>query len=162
MVLDFCCMDSNDKDKSAKLEYSGEKFRMFLQRNDISYKEAAETLGIDKNTVGKAVRGGNMNVDMVLRICNCYGLNITDFFACRDGAKADMGNQYNSLYESRDNNNIVHESNYKYKKCKNLDDYESLEDMLLSTRALLSDVAQKYDKCCELFQTVERRLSKKK
>lgn len=162
MVLDFCYMNSNDKDKSAKLEYSGEKFRMFLQRNDISYKEAAETLGIDKNTVGKAVRGGNMNVDMVLRICNCYGLKITDFFACRDDAESDMENQYNSLREPRENNNVVLESNCKYKKCENIDDFESLEDMLLSTRALLSDVAQKYDKCCDLFQTVAMRLSKKK
>lgn len=51
-----------------------------MQRKGLSYNEAAATLGINKNTVGKAVRGGNLNVDILLLICNEYGLNIADFF----------------------------------------------------------------------------------
>ena len=60
--------------------YSGDKLRRFLQYRGISYKMASAELGIDRNTVGKAVRGGNMNIDILLHICNHYGMKITDFF----------------------------------------------------------------------------------
>lgn len=60
--------------------YSGKKFKNFLLRNGISYKVAATQLGIDKNTVGRAVRGGNLSVDTLLLICNEYDLKVSDFF----------------------------------------------------------------------------------
>lgn len=44
-----------------KLVYSGDSLRRFLHRKGLTYKDAAKELGLDKNTIGKAVRGGNMN-----------------------------------------------------------------------------------------------------
>ena len=42
-----------------KLVYSGDSLRRFLHRKGLTYKDAAKELGLDKNTIGKAVRGGN-------------------------------------------------------------------------------------------------------
>lgn len=64
----------------SKIIYSGIKFREFLSRRGITYQEASAFLGIDKNTIGKAVRGGNLNMSVLLTICNMYHLNIADFF----------------------------------------------------------------------------------
>ena len=64
----------------SKIIYSGSKFREFLSRRGITYQEASAFLGIDKNTIGKAVRGGNLNMSVLLTICNMYHLNISDFF----------------------------------------------------------------------------------
>ena len=64
----------------SKIIYSGNKFREFLSRKGITYQEASAYLGIDKNTIGKAVRGGNLNMSVLLTICNMYHLNISDFF----------------------------------------------------------------------------------
>ena len=46
-----------------KLVYSGDSLRRFLHRKGLTYKDAAKELGLDKNTIGKAVRGGNMNIN---------------------------------------------------------------------------------------------------
>lgn len=51
-----------------------------MSRKGITYQEASAYLGIDKNTIGKAVRGGNLNMSVLLTICNMYHLNISDFF----------------------------------------------------------------------------------
>lgn len=64
----------------SKIIYSGNKFREFLSRRGITYQEASAFLGIDKNTIGKAVRGGNLNMSVLLTICNKYHLSISDFF----------------------------------------------------------------------------------
>lgn len=63
-----------------KFIYSGDKFREYLTRHKITYQEASLQLGIDKNTIGKAVRGGNLNLNVLLTICNFYRLDISDFF----------------------------------------------------------------------------------
>ena len=62
-----------------KIVYSGDKFREYLNRHKITYQEASLQLGIDKNTIGKAVRGGNLNLNVLLTICNFYGLDISEF-----------------------------------------------------------------------------------
>ncbi|MEG1643343.1 MAG: hypothetical protein RR293_04265 [Bacteroidales bacterium] len=64
-----------------QLIYNGDKFREFLSKNKITYQNASNTLGIDKNTIGKAVRGGNVNTSILLKICNTYKLNLSDFFS---------------------------------------------------------------------------------
>lgn len=69
-----------------RLVYSGERFRDFLAANHITYQEASNTLGIDKNTIGKAVRGGNLNTSILLKICNEYKLDLNDFFITVDEA----------------------------------------------------------------------------
>lgn len=69
-----------------RLVYSGERFRDFLAANHITYQEASNTLGIDKNTIGKAVRGGNLNTSILLKICNEYKLDLSDFFITVDEA----------------------------------------------------------------------------
>ena len=63
-----------------KLIYTGDLLRKFLHQKGITYKEAAKELGLDKNTIGKAVRGGNMNINVLLTIANHWNLPITDFF----------------------------------------------------------------------------------
>lgn len=63
-----------------KIVYSRDKFREYLNRHKITYQEASLQLGIDKNTIGKAVRGGNLNLNVLLTICNFYGLDISEFF----------------------------------------------------------------------------------
>ena len=50
-----------------KLVYSGDLLRKFLHQKKLTYKEAAKELGLDKNTIGKAVRGGNMNINVLLK-----------------------------------------------------------------------------------------------
>lgn len=60
--------------------YSGLQFKTFLKQHNISYKQAAEAIGVNKNTVGKVVRGGNLNTHILLRICQVYELDIRDFF----------------------------------------------------------------------------------
>ena len=111
-----------------KLVYSGERLREFLRRNNISYKQAAEELGIDKNTVGKAVRGGNLNSDIILHICNTYHMPVSDFFV---EARADYDN---SLTEA---SSSVAEPEVSYKNSKNraeidarIEEIQSLLDIL--------------------------------
>ncbi len=122
--------------------YTGEKFRNFLHRNGISYKEAAATLGIDKNTVGKAVRGGNMNVDILLRICNEYGLRMTDFFAVERNGDKDY---LNSLDEGSP---VLEECNQEYKKCElTSSEVVELQKTMERTAALFQDVIDEYHRC---------------
>lgn len=73
-------------DANRRLIYSGERFRDFLAANHITYQEASSVLGIDKNTIGKAVRGGNLNTSILLKICNEYKLDLSDFFVTVDEA----------------------------------------------------------------------------
>ncbi len=79
-------MNAKDIASEKELIFSGERLRHYLGRKGISYKMAAEQLGMDKNTVAKVVRGGNVNVAVILKICNRYGLNINELIHCRDEA----------------------------------------------------------------------------
>lgn len=78
----------------SKIIYSGNKFREFLSRRGITYQEASAFLGIDKNTIGKAVRGGNLNMSVLLTICNKYHLCISDFFV------TEPDNEESTTYEN--------------------------------------------------------------
>lgn len=49
-----------------KVLYSGDRFRSYLERKDLTYAKASSILSINKNTIGKAVRGGNLYVDVLL------------------------------------------------------------------------------------------------
>ena len=68
----------------SNLIYSGDKFRKFLSRRGLSYQDVAVRLGLDKNTIGKVVRGDNFSVNVLLAICNYYNLDINDFFECEE------------------------------------------------------------------------------
>lgn len=114
--------------EKCKLVYSGERLREFLRRNNISYKQAAEELGIDKNTVGKAVRGGNLNSDIILHICNTYNMPVSDFFV-----EVRVG--YDS--SSPEQSSAVAEPEVSYKNSKNraeidarIEEIQSLLDIL--------------------------------
>ena len=112
-------MKTDIKNDTPRIVYTGERFKKYLQRNKISYKEAAELLGIDKNTVGKAVRGGNLNLDIILRICNVYPLRIADFFitAGEEGEMSDS-DYYISLESNSRREGMVSEEEFCYKKCQ--------------------------------------------
>lgn len=105
-----------------QFRYSGERFRQYLQRNKISYKEAARILSIDKNTVGKAARGGNLKVDILLHICNVFQMDVTDFFICvitdKDGLAK---NYYISSKLIKKKTECVLEDEYNCEKSKNYD-----------------------------------------
>lgn len=60
--------------------FTGSPLKTYLKRHSMSYAQAARELQINKNTVGKTVRGGNINIAVLLRICNFYGLSIGSFF----------------------------------------------------------------------------------
>ena len=57
--------------KIIRTSYTGDNFREFLQKRGITYKAAAADLKIDKNTIGKAVRGGNLNIGVLLSWREC-------------------------------------------------------------------------------------------
>ena len=67
-----------------RLVYSGERFRDFLAANHITYQEASNVLCIDKSTIWKAVRGVNLDTSILLKICNEYTLDLSDFFITVD------------------------------------------------------------------------------
>lgn len=132
-----------------KLVYSGDRLRTFLQRNKITYKEAAERLGIDKNTVGKAVRGGNLNVDSLLLICNEFGFDITDFFK-PEGMSPELidENYYNSstgvLTEAVECSDVA----INYKKCEKSDEeISSLSALFTQSHTLVCELMEKHEEC---------------
>ncbi len=129
-----------------KWVYTGKKLKALFQRRGISYKDAAARLGIDKNTVGKAVRGGNMNVDILLRICNEYGMPMTDFFAVEKENGADY---LNSLSEEV---SILEEECVKYKKCElSSDEIIELKTTLARTAALMQRATEEYQRCLKIL-----------
>lgn len=52
-----------------KLVYSGDSLRRFLHRKGLTYKDAAKELGLDKNTIGKAVRGRKYEYKRLTEYC---------------------------------------------------------------------------------------------
>lgn len=90
--MDIFCPQQYKMETNKRLVYNGHNFREFLNRNRITYQEASSTLSIDKNTIGKAVRGGNLNTSILLKICNTYKLSLSDFFSVVEDAP-DMDNE---------------------------------------------------------------------
>ena len=106
-----------------KLVYSGDSLRRFLHRKGLTYKDAAKELGLDKNTIGKAVRGGNMNINVLLSIANHWNFPITDFFIFINQEECEetyfiSPNKYNN--NSANDNLLVSEDSKIYKNIKNL------------------------------------------
>lgn len=147
-------MDNSIECNTGEWIYSGEKFKNFLQRRNISYKEASENLGIDKNTVGKAVRGGNLNIDIILRICNIYGLCIYDFFKHIDSEnREDDTNYYFS--PNKELNSISHsaEPQLNYKKSKNsIVQIETLSEYLFQIKSIMNELDEKIEKSNTMLQ----------
>ena len=104
-----------------KLVYSGDSLRRFLHRKGLTYKDAAKELGLDKNTIGKAVRGGNMNINVLLSIANHWNFPITDFFIFVNQEECEetyfiSPNKYNN--NSANDNLLVSEDSKIYKNIK--------------------------------------------
>jgi transcriptional regulator with XRE-family HTH domain len=115
----------------------------------LSYKDAAEDLGIDKNTVGKAVRGGNLNIDIILRICNTYGLNIHDFFKLVEDENHSQTDYYISLDNKNSSPLVISEPEINYKKSKKSESEiekitESLEEMKNLITILSDQISKGY------------------
>ena len=147
-------MDSLDKIISQKYVYTGERLKSYFQCHGISYKQAAEDLHIDKNTVGKAVRGGNLNIDIILRICNVYRLKITDFFKLVNVCEtADGETYYLSSNEVASAGNTVAEENSEYKKC------EKSTLMFDALVELMKDSSQKLDALLEVYRQCQDSLN---
>lgn len=139
----------------SKIIYSGAKFREFLSRRGITYQEASAYLGIDKNTIGKAVRGGNLNMSVLLTICNKYHLNISDFFVSEYGeGEETYENRFRSYSDaSSPALSAVSEEFEKYKISKKTP--FSFEDLLASKDheiALLREMNELYKERLEMMQ----------
>lgn len=139
-----------------KLVYSGDLLRRFLHQKGLTYKEAAKELGLDKNTIGKAVRGGNMNINVLLNIANHWKLPISDFFTwvnsdeC-EGSYFISPSKYQALVEEEFS--TVSEAPKIYKNVKNSSTEKS--DLVVSKQheiELLQELIQNYQKRIELLQ----------
>lgn len=148
--------------EDAKLVYTGSRFKSYLQRNKISYKEAADALGIDKNTVGKAVRGGNLNVDIILRICNEYQLKITEFFVLEDENGEKYACDYYISSEDAPVDNVnVSEEKFNYKKCEKIDrQVKAVNDMITHSKSVLLQLSKQYDDCSRILDELVKKIDK--
>ncbi len=146
-------MYSQNKINTQKYIYTGERLKLFFQLHGISYKQAAADLHIDKNTVGKAVRGGNLNIDIILQICNVYGLKITDFFKVVQECKTAEGETYYiSLDTEGLDNKMLAEDNNEYKKC------EKSDYRLDALSELMKDGGQKLDALMDIYKHCQEAL----
>lgn len=139
-----------------QFRYSGERFRQYLQRNKISYKEAARILSIDKNTVGKAARGGNLKVDILLHICNVFQMDVTDFFCC-DVVGADGMKYYISLKLILEDSECVIEEAVGYKRAANHSLVAQPADKVIAeVDYLLLSFEKAYCECRGRLETVRK------
>lgn len=157
-------MDTKENNSSKEFHYTGDKLRQYLQHNGISYKEAARILSIDKNTVGKAVRGGNLNIDILLHICNIFQMSVTDFFNCvitdKDGLSR---NYYISSTLKKETAECVSEDEFNYKKSKNHDIPDRpLDEIIEEVGEALSSLEKAFDECREKLETVRREAMRKR
>ena len=142
-----------------KLVYSGDSLRRFLHRKGLTYKDAAKELGLDKNTIGKAVRGGNMNINVLLSIANHWNFPITDFFIFVNQEECEetyfiSPNKYNN--DSANDNLLVSEDSKIYKNIKNL----STEELALKASkqqeiSLLQNLIRNYQVRTDTVQDSE-------
>lgn len=138
-----------------KIVYSGDKFREYLTRHRITYQEASVQLGIDKNTIGKAVRGGNLNLNVLLTICNFYGLDISEFFKTETSSDRNNKNypDSSSLSNISTHSFVVQEKVADY-TLKNAVSPE-MEDLILSKEkeiSLLREMNTLYKERLDLLQ----------
>ncbi len=113
-------------------------------------------MGLDKNTIGKAVRGGNMNITVLLSISNRWDFPITEFFTFVD--KEECGDsyfispkKYRSLPEKEEN--TVEEGFKIYKNSKNLSTESMvLRESKLKEIAILKDLIKNYQERVALLE----------
>lgn len=110
-------------------------------------------LGIDKNTVGKAVRGGNLNINIILLICNRYDLDIRDFFKQLVAENRDSENHYFSTDISAIPAAICAEEDLNYKKSKNIED--RIENFTHSLRQMQELISGLNDKLNEGYRMLD-------
>ena len=146
-------MDDKNRERNAQWVYSGAELKRFLKLHNISYKEAAAVLGIDKNTVGKAVRGGNLNINIILLICNRYDLDIRDFFNQLVAENRDSKNHYFSTDISAIPAAICAEEDLNYKKSKNIED--RIENFTHSLRQMQELISGLNDKLNEGYRMLD-------
>lgn len=75
----------SESKKGMIVGYSGKKFRVYLKSKGLSYAEAADRFGVNKNTISKVVsekQEGTVSLDTLLKIVNQSEMWITDFFKC--------------------------------------------------------------------------------
>lgn len=142
-------MDTEENSSSKEFHYTGDRLRRYLQRRGISYKEAAQILSIDKNTVGKAVRGGNLNVDILLHICNIFQMNVTDFFSCE--AADENGIRQNYYIRSmlvKEDDECVSEGGFRYGKSEKIVAADfSVDEVIASVDLALSMLEKTFNDC---------------
>lgn len=63
-----------------KTYYTGTPLKQYLQHHHLSYQVASRQLGINKNTLSKAIKGGNLGIALLLHISNQYKIEISRFF----------------------------------------------------------------------------------
>lgn len=138
-----------------KLVYSGDLLRKFLHRKGLTYKDAAKELGLDKNTIGKAVRGGNLNINVLLNIANHWNLPITDFFTfvSNDECKETYFISTDSYPTEIENSDLaVGEPVKIYKNTENIANKDKLIASKRQEIELLQNLIANYRKRIELLQ----------
>ena len=157
-------MDTKGNNSSKEFHYTGDKLRQYLQHNGISYKEASKILSIDKNTVGKAVRGGNLNIDILLHICNIFQMSVTDFFNCVITSKDGLTrNYYISPKLIEETTECVSEDEFNYKKSKKYDISDRpLNEIIEEIGEALSSLEKAFNECREKLEAVRREAMRKK
>ena len=139
-----------------KLVYSGDLLRKFLHRKGLTYKDAAKELGLDKNTIGKAVRGGNMNINVLLNIANHWNLPISDFFTLVSDNECQESyfispNPY--IIDKADNNFTALEPVKTYKNIKNISNNKTaLHNSKQQEIELLQERIKNYQKRIEVLR----------
>lgn len=139
--------------------YSGEKLKEFLTKNRITYLEASEALNIDKNTIGKAVRGGNLNLSIILKICNTYGFKPADFFSFANIDGNDVDSDANVNYSENNSSSYSYaaEDDNEYLPISEYEKIEILENLLTSKDveiSLLRETLKAYQERLEAVESV--------
>lgn len=147
----------NKMDCPIKLVYSGEFLRELLQKKGMTYKDAAEILSLDKNTVGKAVRGGNLYVNVLLAIANQWQIPIERFFKY-EGDEHGISKSYYLSSDDWDKihqnvENVVRESEEIYKKCqKSTGDFSGLLASRDREIAVLKELVKVYEERIKILE----------
>lgn len=143
----------SESKKGMMVGYSGKKFRNYLKLKGLSYAEAADRFGVNKNTISKVVsekREGTVSLDTLLKIVNQSEMWITDFFKCwKASENQETGENPAVSYDIGTDGRPVYlmepEGNYKNPKKEVI----RLNSLIISKKAELLELERQQAKAVE-------------